>query len=155
MVYERRGRDISQEPGWGGRGWMIVFALFLGAVVALSRLTRRFERTSTVVVSFALGLLGLFLWLLAIISTLTELRMNAALLVFLPTDLAMPFLNERRRRWYGRVRVVGLLLASLVLAVGVLQQPLHAPILVALLPIALLTFWKSRDDSACSSKSQD
>ena len=72
--------------------------------------------------------------------------MNEALLVFLPTDLLLPLLGARRRRRYALVRVVELLVISLLLALGLFEQPLFAPLLVALLPLAMIAFLLKRDE---------
>ena len=81
---------------------------------------------------------------LAIVSTLGELRYNEALLVFFPGDLALPFLSPARRQGYARVRVAIMMMASLLMAVGLLVQPLWVPILLAFSPLFIVALPESR-----------
>lgn len=72
------------------------------------------------------------------------MRWNEAVLVVTPLDAALPFLGERLRRGYARVRVALLLGVSLLGALGVLVQPLWVPILVAFMPLAVVAFDRPR-----------
>lgn len=136
VVYERRGRRIAQDPGWGGRGWLLLLAALLAAPVALSWRAGRRERAALAPAAVTLGLAGAVVWALAIVSALPELRWNEAALVLVPLDLALPLLPERWRRAYARARVAGLAIVAALLAAGVLRQPLWAPLLVAAAPLA-------------------
>lgn len=138
VIYERRGPPFSNEPA-GGRWILIALGLVLAAAVAGSRLTGRVPRLALGTAAAILGFIGLVLWLLAIVSPLPEARWNEALLVFLPTDLALPFLSERRLRAYARFRVGMLVLVSVLAAVGLLQQPLWALILLPFGPLAAVS----------------
>jgi hypothetical protein len=134
-IYERRGPPFTGEPA-GGRWILIALALVLAAAVAASRVTGRFPRLALATAAGILGFIGLVLWLLAMVSPLPEARWNEALLVFLPTDLVLPFLSERRLRRYARFRVTMLVVVSVLAAVGLLHQPLFTLILVPFLPLA-------------------
>jgi hypothetical protein len=135
VVYERRGRRIAQDPGWGGRGWLLLLAAILAAPVALAWRAGRRHRAALAPAALVLGLAGVVVWALVIVSVLPELRWNEAVLVLVPLDLALLFLPERWRRAYARARAAGLAVASALLAVGVLRQPLWAPLVVAALPL--------------------
>ena len=54
--------------------------------------------------------------------------------------VVLPFLGASKRRIYARVRLAIVVLASLLCAIGVLQQPLWVPILVVFMPLALVAF---------------
>jgi hypothetical protein len=135
-VFERRGRQISADPGWGGRGWLLALALLLAAPIVLAWRADRWPRAAVAPAGVTLGVVGLIPWALAVVSVLPELRWNEALLVFVPLDLGLPLVPERWRAGYARVRVGGLVLVAALLAAGVLRQPLWAALPVALLPLA-------------------
>jgi hypothetical protein len=134
VLHERRGPALPHDPGMGGRWLWIVLALAFAAPVAAARRAERRERLALAVSAVPLALLGLLLWTVAIVSSLPELRWNEALLVFLPLDAALPFLSPLWRARYATGRSALLLLVGLLLAVGVLRQPLWL-----LIPIPLLT----------------
>src|SRR5690606_633332 len=98
------------------------------------RLLRRFERTGLALSVLPIGVFALVIWFVAIVSPQPELRFNEALFVFMPTDLILPFLRPAARRGYSRARVAFLALLSLLLALGVLVQPLWLPILIVMIP---------------------
>ena len=129
LIYQRKGRSLRGVPPaeWP---WQVALGAFLAAPVALARRARRFERLGIVGASAVLGTLGLLLWFVAGVSQVPELRINEALLVFWPSDIALPWLSSRWRQRYVRLRLLGLLLVSLLAAVGVLKQPLLALVLV-------------------------
>jgi hypothetical protein len=88
--------------------------------------------------ALSLGLLGLLLELLALLSSFPELRLQEALLVFVPTDLLLPVFDETWRRRYLSARLVGLGLVGLG-HLGWLIQPL-APVALAALPLLSARF---------------
>jgi uncharacterized protein DUF4105 len=115
----------------------VVFAL---PMILVNLMDRRGEAVALGWALVFLGLCGLIVWGLAILSPIAGLRWNEAVLVFTPLDLALPFLGARRRQRYARVRVGLLVLASLLCAIGILHQPLWVPIVVAFMPLAILAF---------------
>lgn len=136
MIYERQGRAFSQDEGLA-RGWIALIALLVALPMAITRLLGRGERVGVALSAAALFLIAFVLWGLALVSTLGELRYNELLLVFWPSDIVLPFLGAMARRRYARVRVAGLALVSLLAAVGVLQQPLWMPLLIAFVPMLI------------------
>jgi hypothetical protein len=137
LVYERRGPAFSLDAG-SGRGWLVLLAFLLAAPLAASRLTGRFERGSVAMAAVPLFLITLVMWFLAAVTTVQEFRFNEALLMYWPTDIALPFWRPERRRRYARVRLAVVALVALLGLVGVFSQPLWAPALVVLLPMAVL-----------------
>lgn len=146
VVYERQGRPFSQDEGTG-RGFVVLSALLLALPVFLLRKSRLL-RLGVALCAVPLGLLGILVWGLALISSLAELRWNEAVLLFVPFDLALPFLGLELRQRYAQVRVVVILLVSVGLALGVFRQPLWVPSLVAFLPLLLLALPQTAPGSA-------
>jgi hypothetical protein len=147
-VYTRRGPDLTPDPGWGGRAWFLVLGIVFAVPLAAARRFGRWTRAATLGAVVPLTLLALIVWGMAVISTLPAIRWNEMLLVLLPFDLALVFLPERARRVYALARVGALVLVALLLAAGVLRQPLWAPLFVPLLPMLVLAFIRPRPRSA-------
>ncbi|MEM9491572.1 MAG: DUF4105 domain-containing protein, partial [Myxococcota bacterium] len=130
-IFQRRGHEFSQDPGLGGRHLVVLLALLLAGLIALSRWAGS-PRQQTLAVTVAVVpsfLISLIMWGLASISSLEALRYNEILLVYLPFDIVLPFLRSDRRQHYARIRIIGLILVSLLAAIGVFNQPLWIPIL--------------------------
>jgi hypothetical protein len=138
-IYSRRGRPFS-DGGSSGRGWIVLFAVLLALPATITIGLRRQQRVGIGFSMVPLGLLGLAIWGLAIISSLAELRYNEALLVFIPLDLALPFVSVQRRLRYARARVGGLVAVAGLLEVGVFKQPLWLPMLMVLPPLLVIAF---------------
>ncbi|HEY2748822.1 MAG TPA: DUF4105 domain-containing protein [Polyangia bacterium] len=123
------------KPGatWLGSAAFVV----LGALLALAIAAHL--RTGRALAAFVLGLVGLVLWLLAVLSSFPELRQNELLLSFWPSDFALPWLGAR----YLRARLIALAIV-VVAHVGLFVQPI-APTLMVLLPmvaLAIRTSWR-------------
>jgi hypothetical protein len=153
VIYMRRGTPIP-ETGPRGRVLPTILAFAFALPLLLARWRRRFEKVALIWACVPLVLWGFLLWSLSIISSIPMFRWNEALFVFVPFDVAIPFLGERRRRIYARVRLTMVLLASLLCAVGLFRQPMWVPLLTAFLPFAILSFdlpWmksRKRDEAA-------
>ena len=152
-VYTRRGPDLTPDPGWGGRAWFLVLGVVLAAPLAAARRFGRWTRAATLGAVLPLTLLGLIVWGMAVASTLPAVRWNEMLLILLPFDLALAFLPERTRRIYALARAGSLVVVALLLAVGVLRQPLWAPLFVPLLPMLALAFIGPRAREAAPGRS--
>jgi hypothetical protein len=123
-------------PTWLGTLAFVVIGAILALIVVLaSRIGPRARTSALVVVGLVLGLVALVLYLLALLSTFPELRRNELLLAWWPTDLLLPFLNQRRET-YAQVRL-GVLALLTVLHLGLLVQPL-APLMTVALPMAAI-----------------
>lgn len=125
--------DPSLRIWW----WGLLAALVTGFAL-LARVLIRGRRLFLAAAFFPLGLMGLIIWLVAIVSPLVELRLNEALLVLVPMDLAVPFLRPRARQLYARGRIALLALVSLLVVVGIFSQPLLLPILAVVIPLLTL-----------------
>ena len=139
-LYERHG-DPAVSDGPTGRVWFALMIILLTSPSWLTRLIGRFQRTGLALAVIPYLVLGTVLTGLAIISPLPYIRWNELCLVLLPLDVLVLVLPAERRRTYARGRVV-MLGAILVLSlVGVLQQPLLAPLLWPVIPLAVTGFW--------------
>ena len=141
QVFARRGPGFPHDPGLGGRWVWLVLAVVVAAPVAVSRWRGwRHRRLALAAAAAPLGLLGLVVWAVVILTSVRELRWNEVVLVFVPFDLLLPLWRDRWARRYAGGRVILLAAVSLLRAIGVLVQPLLwlVPIpLGALLLVAL------------------
>jgi hypothetical protein len=130
-----------------GRMTLLVF----GFLVFLSvRLAARRGRLgiATKIVGATLGGIALTIDLVAALATWPELTRNWALLLFLPTDLAIPFLGSRWLTLYLRMRLgVAVLVAVLEIA-GIAHQPMLPLVVLVALPMAGLLAALRADDRA-------
>src|SRR5207237_6669223 len=123
ILYQRRG---PPEDGavWAGDAWLVAIGIFLAVLIALAarigrrRLASRSARVGIAAAALPLGLVGLFLWTLAIASAFSELIYNEVLLILVPFDLAIPVLKDRPLLWYVRGRLLVIAIVSLLRATG-------------------------------------
>lgn len=115
-------------------GRWVIFAVGVGLtfLLALGVLTRRpwLFRTGLAVVGLLAGLLGTVYAVLALVSTMPEMRRNELLLVFLPTDLSLVFLRGKILLSYLAARLALVLALGVAILAGMLVQPLWAPLVV-------------------------
>lgn len=133
QVYRRKGKALPTAGGYGW-GWVALLALLLALPVAATRLWGRLERLALGGPAIFLTLLALIIWTLAAVTTVPEMRVNEALLVFWPSDFLLVALGARRRQWYVRIRLAWLGVLGLMLLIGLLRQPLWALLLLVALP---------------------
>lgn len=143
LLYERQGPPIP-DSGPTDRGWALLIGLLFALPLLASRLTGRFERPAIGLAAVPLFLIGTIIWGAAIVSTIPSLRWNEALLLYLPTDVALPFLGEVRRRQYARVRLGMVVVVSLLRAVHLFRQPLWIPIVIAFAIFSLIAIGPRR-----------
>jgi hypothetical protein len=136
LVFERRGPPFAQTPP-SNTPSQLAFALALASPPALARLTSRSERIARGISGGVLGLVGVVVWLVAIVTHVPELRQNEMALVFWPTDALLGLLRDRWLLRYARLRLSVLAVLSALAAAGVLQQPLLMWVLAAALPMLL------------------
>ena len=129
MIYERRGPPIP-EDGSSGRVWSLLIGLALAVPLLVVRLTGRRERVATAIAAVPVALIGLVIWTAAIVSQIPGLRWNEAVFLYTPFDLALPILDERKRRRYARVRLGMVVAVSLLRGFGLFRQPLWVPALI-------------------------
>jgi uncharacterized protein DUF4105 len=141
--YTRHGEPPPTESP-SGRVWFALVILLLTSPAWITRLIGRLSRTGLALSVIPYVLLGSVLTFLAIISPLPYIRWNEICLVLFPFDLLLLVLPAERRRRYARGRLA-MLGAILVLSViGVLRQPLLAPLLWPAIPLAVTGFWPVR-----------
>jgi hypothetical protein len=141
LIYKRNGPEFPHDGGTGRWLFLLLVVVFTLPLV-IARWKQRFERAALAWAVLYPGAWGLIIWSLVALSPIPGLRWNEAVLVLVPFDLALPFLGDPKRRTYARVRVVMLLGISALCAIGVLHQPLWVPILTAIVPLAVIGFWK-------------
>ena len=139
MLYRRHGPAFPLR-GSSGRLDFLAIAVALALPLFVARTFRRHERAALVLVAVALALLAAMVWGAAIISAIPAVRYNEALLILLPTDLALPLLSPVWRRRYARLRLCGLAALVVLVIAGVLHQPLQIVILAVALPMLTIAF---------------
>ena len=139
IIYKRQGPPFP-TTGSTWRLQMLLISLVFSVPLLIAIWRRRFVRPAVAWATVYLALWGLMIWGLALVSSIPGVRWNENVFVLVPLDIALPFLSVERRRQYALVRVLGLLLASALCAVGVLHQPLWIPILSALIPLSAIAF---------------
>lgn len=137
-IYERQAPAVPDEAS-AGHVYLALLALLLGLGIALARRLGRFVRLAEALPKVLLLIVALLLWLTAALTTVPELWKNEALLIFLPTDLLLFLLKGRRLRLYLAARLLGLALVALLLVLGVFVQPLATALLLAGLPLLVLS----------------
>lgn len=142
-VYERKGPP-PETDGPSGRGWFALLILALTSPAWITRLIGRGQRAGLAVAVIPYVLLGAVLTALAILSPLPYVRWNETCLVLLPLDVLVLVLPAARRRAYARARIAMLALILVLELVGVMTQPLLAPLLWPAIPLAVVGFWPER-----------
>jgi len=139
-IYERHG-DPPQSDGPSGRGWLALAILLLTSPSWITRLIRRLPRAGLALSILPYVLLGTVLTFLAIISPLPYVRWNETCLVLFPFDVLVLVLPAGRRRRYAQGRLVMLGAIAVLSLVGILKQPLLAPLLWPAIPLAVVGLW--------------
>lgn len=139
IVYKRQGPTFPTSGStWRLQVLAIALCFTLPLLVATWR--RRFERAAVAWATVYLAFWGCLIWGLAIVSSIPGIRWNENVFVFVPLDIALPFVSRELRRRYAQIRVAGLFLVSALCGVGLLHQPLWIPLLSALLPLSVIAF---------------
>jgi Domain of unknown function (DUF4105) len=136
-----RGIPTAANPN-SGRWILALVIIALTAPVWLSRRFGALQRTGLAVAVIPYWFLGTVLTLLAIISPLPYVHWNETILVWFPLDIAILFLSPERKVKYAKGRVVMLGLIAVLMLINVLHQPLWAPLLWPLIPMATVAFWR-------------
>jgi hypothetical protein len=145
-----KGCTERGAPYVDGPSGRVLFALFILLVTSpawIARLWGRFRRLGLAIAIMPPVILGLVMWFLAIISPLPYVRGNETCLVFFPFDALLVFLPADKQRLYARGRVAMLVLVLLLHLVGILTQPLVAPILWPLIPMLVVGFWPPKPEA--------
>ena len=122
--------------------FFLAFLLFLAVRLAARR---NRLRLGLEIVGGTLGVLAVSLELVAALTTWSELSRNWALVLFLPTDLALPYLTGKRLAVYLKVRLAMAGAFAVLEIANVVRQPmLPLCALVALPMLGILSALKER-----------
>jgi len=139
-IYERHG-DPPQSDGPSGRVWFALLIVLLTSPAWITRLIGRLPRAGLALSVLPYVLLGTVLTFLAIISPLPYVRWNETCLVLFPFDVLVLVLPAGRRRQYAHGRLVMLGAIAVLSLVGILKQPLLAPLLWPAIPLVVVGLW--------------
>jgi hypothetical protein len=139
-IYERHG-DPPLTDGPSGRVWFALLIVLLTSPSWITRLIGRLPRAGLALSVLPYVLLGSVLTFLAIISPLPYVRWNETCLVLFPFDVLVLVLPAARRRRYAQGRLVMLGAIAVLWLVGILKQPLLAPLLWPAIPLAVAGLW--------------
>jgi hypothetical protein len=140
-----RGIPTVPDPP-SGRFLFALVIIALTAPVWATRLWGHLQRTGLAFSIIPYWILGTVLTFLAIISPLPYVHINETCLVWFPLDIAILFLSPAHKVLYAKARVAMLGLIALLMLVNVFHQPLWAPLLWPLIPMATVAFLKKRGE---------
>ncbi|HEY0987990.1 MAG TPA: DUF4105 domain-containing protein [Kofleriaceae bacterium] len=143
VLYQRQGAPpLSDGPS--GRVWFALVIALATSPAWIARLLGRWQRIGLGVAIVPYVLLGSVLTFLAVISPLSYVRWNEICLVWFPFDILALVLSAERRWRYARGRLAMLAAIAVLWLVGILHQPLAAPLLWPAIPLAVVGFWPER-----------
>ncbi len=124
---------------------VLLFAAFLLFVTVRLCARKNRLRLAQGIAGVSLGVLALTIELAAILVKWPEIAHNWALLLFLPTDFALPFLSGRRLTLYVKARIGFALVLAVLEIANVAHQPLLPLVALVIFPFAgLLSALKDR-----------
>ncbi|HEX3345988.1 MAG TPA: DUF4105 domain-containing protein [Polyangiaceae bacterium] len=135
QLHERREAVVPTSAQAGRVALVLLGALLAGAVAYGARRSARGLRIALGIAGVVLGLLGLAVDAVWVVSQLPELGGNWVALVLVPTDALLGFAPARLVRRYLGVRLGMLALLATLSATGLVAQPLVAVCLLAALPL--------------------
>lgn len=115
--------------------FFVAFALF-GAARLCARRNRM--RLARMIVGGSLGVLAVSIELAALVVTWPEVTRNWSLLLFLPTDLALPYLTGRRLTLYLKVRMAMAGAFAVLEIANIVQQPMLPLVALVILPMSAI-----------------
>jgi hypothetical protein len=144
QIYERREAVIPTSPQ-AGRVGLIALGALLACVIALrGRKGPRALRIAVGSAGVVLGLLGLTVDVVWLVTRIPEFAGNWVVLVLVPVDALLAFAPPRVWPRYLGVRLGMLALLAALSATGVLAQPLVAVCVFAALPLGASYFFVRR-----------
>jgi len=144
QIYERREAVIPTSPQAGRVGLVVLGALLAGALAFAGRKGPRALRVAMASTGLVLGLLGLTVDVVWLLTRIPEFAGNWVALVLLPTDAALAFASPRLLLRYLAVRLGMLALLAALSATGIVAQPLVAVCVFAALPLGAGYFFARR-----------
>ena len=151
QIYERREALVPRSVQ-AGRVALVFLGALLAAVIAYA--SRGSPRALRVAMGFAglvLGLLGLTVDAVWVVTRIPELAGNWVALVLLPTDLLLAFAPARVLPRYLATRLGMLALLAVLSATGLVAQPLVAVCVFAALPLGAAYAFARRRPRVASS----
>lgn len=139
LLYRRQGPMFPMR-GPSGRLHFLAISVALAVPLFIACTRRRHEAAARIAIAVWLGLLGVLVWAVAIVSPIPVVRCNEALFVVMPFDALIPVLSPVWLRRYAQARLAVLALAAVLEAVGLFHQPLWIVILSVMLPMATIAF---------------
>lgn len=140
VVRERNEPTPSGDPRSGDL-LLLGLALFLAVSIgAGAKVSAKIFTASVMFTGLLFGLLSVIIWALNLSSQIPELVSNQTLIFWWPTDFILLGLRGRRLKHYALLRIGSASVVFLFWAVGALTQPLWAPILLIVLPMAAIYF---------------
>lgn len=146
VVEQTLPAETFQGSEAAGRRLMVGVGTALAALLVLFALPRRtwLWRIGLALVGTVIGLIGTVFWVVASVSAYPEMRWNELVLIFWATDWLVVFLPARWLRRYAIARLVFLALVSVASLVGILVQPLWAPMAIAAFPLGVAALFATR-----------
>jgi len=141
QIYTRREAVIATSPQAGRVGLVVLGVLLAGAIAYASRKSPRALRVAVGFAGLVLGVLGLMVDLVWLVTRIPEFAGNWAALVLLPTDGLLAFAPPRLWPRYLAVRLGMLALLAALSATGIVSQPLVAVCAFAALPLGASYFF--------------
>jgi hypothetical protein len=129
VAYARRAPVMGGEP-MEGQALVFVVGATLSLLLAagFSSRTPSMRRASLVAAGMWFGVLAVAVDGMVAASPIPALRANELAIVFLPLDLALMVLRGRALTTYAGLRTLWILFLALLAALGVLVQPIGAPL---------------------------
>ena len=152
QIYERREALVPRSVQAGRVALIFLGALLAGVIAYASRKSPRALRVAMGFAGLVLGLLGLTVDAVWLVSRIPELGGNWVALVLLPTDVLLAFLPTRVLPRYLAARLGMLALLAVLSATGIVAQPLVAVCVFAALPLGLGYALMRRRERAVSSQ---
>ena len=144
QIYERREARMTTSPAAGRVGLVLLGTLLAAAIVLGARKSERRLRIALALSGVVLGLLGLAVDAVSLMTRIPEFSANWVVLVLLPTDVLLAFAAPLRMSRYLAVRLAMLAVLAALSAVGVIAQPLVAVCAFAALPLGAGAFFVRR-----------
>jgi hypothetical protein len=135
QIYERREAVIPRSVQAGRVGLVVLGVLLAGAIAYAARRSPRALRRAMGFAGLVLGLLGVAVDVVWVVTRIPEFTGNWVALVLLPTDALLAFLPPRLLPRYLAVRLGMLALLAALSATGLVAQPLVAVCALAALPL--------------------
>lgn len=117
----------------------ILFAIFILLLALTVQLNKQWIRIFDGIFFIVFGLLGILIFFVCSFSEHAELNYNFVILLFLPTNILIPFISEKIRKYYSLIALTIILI--MFLALPVLPQKFNLSVLILALAIGTRLFF--------------